>query len=69
MYGLALQSVYLVLQQDFDLPDISESTDGMVNFIDTVGQELEIEKDEGVPLGNCQPSDAAGLAKGMPGSC
>ncbi|MCP4573594.1 MAG: hypothetical protein GY838_14645 [bacterium] len=69
MYGLALHSVYLVLQTDFDLPAVDAPTVGTVEFVDTVGQELEIEKDEGGPLGGCQSSEVTDLAKGTPGPC
>ncbi len=69
MYGLALQALYQILQIDFELPEVTAPAEGTVDFTDTVGQELEIEKDEGVPLGGCQSDDVTDLAKGMPGSC
>jgi len=69
MYGLAFRSVYFLLQRDFELPDVDAPAEGTVDFADTVGQELEIEKDEGGPLGGCQSGDVVGQAKGIPGSC
>ncbi len=69
MYGLAFRSVYLLLQRDYELPDVDAPAVETVDFIESVGQELEIEKDEGGPLGSCQSSDVIGQAKGMPGSC
>ncbi len=74
MYGLALRAVYLVLQEDFGLEDVDTPAIGVVDFAATVGQELEIEKDEGNPLGGCgaagnQGQGPEGQAKGIPGTC
>jgi len=72
MFGLALRAVYLVLQEDFGLEDVDTPAIGVIDFAATVGQELEIEKDEGGPIGGCGAATNQGLEnleKGMPGTC
>jgi len=69
IYQRALRAVYLVLQTDFGLPEVTASSGPVMDFLETLGKELEIEKDEGVPLGSCQSGGDESPVQRMPGSC
>jgi len=69
IYQRALRAVYLVLQADFDLPEVTASSGPVMDFLETLGKELEIEKDEGVPLGSCQSDGDDSPVQRMPGTC
>ena len=69
IYQRALRAVYLVLQTDFGLPEVTASSGPVMDFLETLGKELEIEKDEGVPLGSCQSGGDDSPVQRMPGTC